>query len=106
MNLSELSEIAQIEGEGKNIHFQPSVKPKTDRSLAYRFIGLTFLKERKCCGMTCGRPTETIIGNLSAKIQAGSKFAIISEGAQGKTTVLNTLISRRSAFRVAGIIKK
>ena len=56
--------------------------------------------------MTCGRPTETIIGNLSAKIQAGSKFAIISEGAQGKTTVLNTLISRRSAFRVAGIIKK
>lgn len=41
IDMSESSEVAQIEGEGENIRFQLSVKPKIDYNLAYKIFGLS-----------------------------------------------------------------
>ena len=51
-------------------------------------------------------PKETLVSDLSAAVQGGSKFAIVSEGSLGKTHILNTIISRRTAYHVAGKLKK
>ena len=54
----------------------------------------------------CTKPKEKLVSDLSAAVQAGSKFAIVSEGSLGKTHILNTIISRRTAYHVAGKLKK
>ena len=39
-------------------------------------------------------------------MQAGSKFAILADSSQGKTHIVNTLTSRRSALKVSAILSK
>lgn len=39
-------------------------------------------------------------------MQAGSKYAIVADGAHGKSTILKNLTDRKTAFVAAGIIKK
>ena len=63
-------------------------------------------KGGRCCGVQCYKPKEVLVHDLSTQIQAGSKFAIVSEGANGKSTILNTLLSRRTAFHVSGLLKR
>ena len=55
-------------------------------------------------GVCCKQ--DTLISELSAQVQAGSKYAIVADGAHGKTTILNTLTNRKSAYEASGIIRK
>lgn len=60
----------------------------------------------RCCCIPCPISQQTLVSNLSAEVQAGSKVAIVSDGPQGKTTILNSLTNQKSAFRISGLLKK
>jgi ABC-type multidrug transport system ATPase subunit len=79
------------------------VKQKPTKELAFKLSDLSLKNRRGCCKR--GKKVN-LISDLSAQVQAGSKFAIVSDGSNGKSSVLNTLIGKRSAFKVAGILKK
>jgi len=56
-------------------------------------------RKRTFCGLFSCKKQDCLITDVSAQIKSGSKYAIIADAAHGKTTLLNSLMNHRSAFK-------
>ena len=83
-------------------------KQKPGQELAYKISNLSVSRGGRCCGIQWCKPGDKdhLVKDLSLEVQDRSKFAIIADSAQGKTTILSTLTGRRSAYHVQGVLKK
>ena len=108
-NESDSSEVAQIIGEGENIQLRFNVKQKPRQELALKVSDLRVAQRvGTCCWIRCRKlkPKNIIVNDLSMQVQAGSKFAIVSDSSQGKSHIIDTLISKRSTLKVSAILSK